>query len=65
MGGGGDYSREAIIFNIFVKGGRLIKGRLLFKEIRYMMNRTFVFSVRLVLLNVFFLWFVTMENVYS
>ena len=39
-GGGGDYSREAIILNIFVKGGaiilgrRLIEGRLLFEEIR-------------------------------
>ena len=25
-GGGGDYSREAIILNIFVKGGRLFEG---------------------------------------
>ena len=33
-GGGGDYSREAIILNISVKEGRLIEGRLLFEEIR-------------------------------
>ena len=31
----GDYSREAIILNISVKGRRLIEGRLLFEEIRY------------------------------
>ena len=43
-GGGGDYSREAIISNISVKGGaiiqgrRLIEGRLLFEEIRYIYN---------------------------
>ena len=32
-GGGGDYSREVIIFNIFVKGGgggAIIRGRRLF-----------------------------------
>ena len=41
--GGGDYSREAIIFNISIKGEhfdirgrRLMEGRLLFKEIRYL-----------------------------
>ena len=35
-GGGGDYSRKAIILNISVKGGggRLFEGRLLFEEIR-------------------------------
>ena len=40
-GGGSDYSREAIISNISVQGGRviirgrrLIEGRLLFEEIR-------------------------------
>ena len=33
-GGGGDYSREAIILNISVKGGRLFEGGLLFEEIR-------------------------------
>ena len=40
-GVGGDYSREATILNISVKGGdyskearRLIEGRLLFEEIR-------------------------------
>ena len=32
--GGGDYSREATILNISIKGGRLFEGRLLFKEIR-------------------------------
>ena len=40
---GGDYSREAIILSISVKGGGggggVIEGRLLFEEIRY-----FVFS---------------------
>ena len=36
-GEGGDYSREAIILNISVKGGRLIEGRLLFEEIRYLL----------------------------
>ena len=39
-GGGGDYSREAIILNISTKEGRLIEGRLLFEEIRYL--KTFV-----------------------
>ena len=34
-GGGGDYSRRAFILNISTKEGRLIKGRLLFEEIRY------------------------------
>ena len=34
-GGGGDYSRRAFILNISTKDGRLIKGRLLFEEIRY------------------------------
>ena len=34
-GGGGDYTREAIIFNISIKRGRLFEGRLLFKEIQY------------------------------
>ena len=41
-GGRGDYSREAIILSISVKGGGgggVIEGRLLFEEIRY-----FVFS---------------------
>ena len=33
-GGGGDYSREAIILNISIKGGRLFEGRLLLEEIR-------------------------------
>ena len=33
-GGGGDYSREAIILNISIKGGRLLEGRLLLEEIR-------------------------------
>ena len=33
-GGGGDYSREAIILSI-LRGRQLIKGRLLFEEIRY------------------------------
>ena len=33
--GGGNYTREAIIFNISIKRGRLIEGRLLFEEIRY------------------------------
>ena len=33
--GGGDYSRRAFILNISTKEGRLIKGRLLFEEIRY------------------------------
>ena len=39
-GGGGDYSREAIIVNILVKGGLLFEGgdhsegRLLFEKIR-------------------------------
>ena len=39
--GGDDYSREAIILNISVKRGaiirgrRLIEGRLLFEELRY------------------------------
>ena len=32
---GGDYSREAIIFNISIKGGRLFEGRLLFEELGY------------------------------
>ena len=32
---GGDYSRDAIILNISVQGRRLIEGRLLFEEIRY------------------------------
>ena len=32
---GGDYSRRAFILNISTKDGRLIKGRLLFEEIRY------------------------------
>ena len=36
MASGCDYSREAIILNISVKGGRLIKGRLLFEEIRFL-----------------------------
>ena len=31
---GGDYSKEAIISNISIKGGRLFEGRLLFEEIR-------------------------------
>ena len=35
VGGGGDYSRRAFILNISPKEGRLIKGRLLFEEIRY------------------------------
>ena len=39
-GGGGDYSREAIIVNILVKGGLLFEGgeqsegRLLFEKMR-------------------------------
>ena len=33
-GGGGDYSREAIILNISIKGGRLFEGRLLLEKIR-------------------------------
>ena len=35
-GGGpwGDYSREATILNIYIKGERLFESRLLFKEIR-------------------------------
>ena len=33
-GRGGDYSREAIILNISIKGGRLFEGRLLLEEIR-------------------------------
>ena len=33
-GGGGDYSREATILNISIKGGRLFEGRLLLEEIR-------------------------------
>ena len=32
--GRGDYLREAILLSIFLKGGRLIEGRLLFEEIR-------------------------------
>ena len=32
---GGDYSREVIILNISVKGGRLFEGQLLFKDIWY------------------------------
>ena len=32
--GGGGYLREAILLSIFLKGGRLIEGRLLFEEIR-------------------------------
>ena len=32
--GGDDYSREVIILNISIKGGRLIEGLLLFEEIR-------------------------------
>ena len=34
--GRGDYSREAIILSICIKGRRLIEGRLLFEEIRYL-----------------------------
>ena len=37
-GGRGDYSREAIILNIAIKGGRLFEGRLLFEEIRYFLS---------------------------
>ena len=32
--GRGDYLREAILLSFFLKGGRLIEGRLLFEEIR-------------------------------
>ena len=32
-GGGGDYSRETIMLNISIKGGRLIEEWLLFEEI--------------------------------
>ena len=31
MGGGGDYSKEAIILDTSIKGGRLIEGRRLWK----------------------------------
>ena len=34
--GRGDYSREAIILSISIKGRRLFEGRLLFEEIRYL-----------------------------
>ena len=36
VGGGGDYSEEAIILNISTREGRLIEGRLLFEEIWYL-----------------------------
>ena len=51
----GDYSREAIN-----QGTAIIQGNTVYDE-----QDICVFSVRLVLLNVFFWWFVTMENVYS
>ena len=37
-GGGGDYSTEAFISDIFIKGERLTKGWLLFHEIRYLLQ---------------------------
>ena len=38
VGGGGRLFEGAIILNISIKGGRLIEGRLLFEEIRYVQS---------------------------
>ena len=40
---GGDYSRDAIILNISVQGRRLIEGRLLFEEMRYLRDQFHIY----------------------